>query len=135
MADRQPQSPKLPVRRGLAPLLGNRRFFGQLVLVILVLFAAGSGVLGGLLFVYSSDLPQVRQLEDYRPDVMTEVFADDGTPIARFAMQHRVMMTYDQIPPLMRNAVISVEDRNFESHWGIDIFRTIRAAVTDTLEL
>src|SRR5215472_4411723 len=113
MADRQPQSPKLPVRRGLAPLLGNRRFFGQLVLVILVLFAAGSGVLGGLLFVYSSDLPQVRQLEDYRPDVMTD----------------------DQIPPLMRNAVISVEDRNFESHWGIDIFRTIRAAVTDTLEL
>ncbi|HEX5413708.1 MAG TPA: PBP1A family penicillin-binding protein [Terriglobia bacterium] len=135
MADRHPQPPKIPARGGLAPLLGSRRFIGQLVLVILVFLAAGSGVLGGLLFVYSSDLPQVRQLEDYRPDVMTEVFADDGTPIARFAMQHRVLVTYNQIPPLMRNAVISVEDRNFESHWGIDIFRTIRAAVTDIMEL
>lgn len=128
------QLPKLPIRGGAAPLLGSRKFFGQLVLVILVILAAGSGVLGGLLFVYSSDLPQVRQLEDYRPDVMTEVFADDGTPIARFAMQHRVLVTYDQIPPLMRNAVISVEDRNFESHWGIDVFRTVRAAITDILE-
>ncbi|HEV2247079.1 MAG TPA: transglycosylase domain-containing protein, partial [Terriglobia bacterium] len=135
MDGRQPEPPKLPTRGGVAPLLGSRRFLGQLVLVILVVLAAGAGVLGGLLFVYSSDLPQVRQLEDYRPDVMTEVFADDGTPIARFAMQHRVLMTYDQIPPLVRNAVISVEDRNFESHWGIDVFRTVRAAITDILEL
>ncbi|TAM79518.1 MAG: PBP1A family penicillin-binding protein [Acidobacteria bacterium] len=131
----QLQPPKSPIRGGVAPLLRSRKFFGQLVLVILVVLAAGSGVLGGLLFVYSSDLPQVRLLEDYRPDVMTEVFADDGTPIARFAMQHRVLVTYGQIPPLVRNAVISVEDRNFESHWGIDVFRTIRAAITDILEL
>ena len=135
MDGRQPEPPKLRTRGGVAPLLGSRRFLGQLVLVILVVLAAGAGILGGLLFVYSSDLPQVRQLEDYRPDVMTEVFADDGTPIARFAMQHRVLMTYDQIPPVMRNAVISVEDRNFESHWGIDVFRTVRAAITDILEL
>lgn len=135
MDGRQPQPPKTHIPGGVAPLLGSRRFLGQLVLVILVVLAAGAGVLGGLLFVYSSDLPQVRQLEDYRPDVMTEVFADDGTPIARFAMQHRVLVTYDQIPPLMRNAVISVEDRNFESHWGIDVFRTVRAAITDILEL
>ncbi len=91
-------------------------------------------MLGGLFFVYSSDLPQVQQLENYRPDVMTEVFADDGTPIARFAMEHRVMVTYNQIPPAMRNAVISIEDRNFESHWGVDVLRIIRAAITDTLE-
>ena len=131
----QLQPPNRPIRGGAATLLRDRKLFGQLVFVTLVVFSAGAGVLGGLLFVYSSDLPQVRQLEDYRPDVMTEVFADDGTPIARFAMQHRVMVTYDQIPPLMRNAVISVEDRNFESHWGIDVFRTIRAAITDILEL
>jgi penicillin-binding protein 1A len=130
----QPQPPKRPIRGGAAPLLISRTFFGQLVFVILVAVAAGAGVLGGLFFVYSSDLPQVRQLEDYRPDVMTEVFADDGTLIAQFAMEHRVMVTYNQIPPVMRNAVISIEDHNFESHWGVDVLRIVRAAVTDILE-
>ena len=130
----QLRPPKRAQGGGGAPLLRSRKFFGQLVFVILVVLAAGAGVVGGLVFVYSSDLPQVRQLEDYRPDVMTEVFADDGTPIARFAMEHRVMVTYNQIPPVMRNAVISIEDHNFESHWGIDVLRIIRAAATDILE-
>jgi penicillin-binding protein 1A len=130
----QPRPPKL-FRGGEAPpLFKSRKFFGQLVFVILVILSAGAGIVGGLVFVYSSDLPQVRQLEDYRPDVMTEVFADDGTPIARFAMEHRVMVTYNQISPVLRNAVISVEDRHFESHWGVDVLRIIRAAATDILE-
>jgi len=130
----QSRPPNRAIRGGAAPLLRSRKFFGQLVFVILVVLSAGVGVLGGLFFVYSSDLPQVQQLENYRPDVMTEVFADDGTPIARFAMEHRVMVTYNQIPPAMRNAVISIEDRNFESHWGVDVLRIIRAAITDILE-
>lgn len=130
----QLRPPKRSKGGGAAPLLRSRKFFGQLVFVILVVLSAGAGVLGGLVFVYSSDLPQVRQLENYRPDVMTEVFADDGTPIARFALQHRVMVTYNQIPSVLRNAVISVEDRDFESHWGIDILSIIRAAITDILE-
>ncbi len=112
----------------------SRKLFGQLVFLILLLLSAGAGALGGLLFVYSSDLPQVRQLEDYRPDVMTEVFADDGTPIARFALERRVMVSYDQIPPVLRNAVISIEDRRFESHWGVDVLAIVRAAITDIME-
>ncbi len=126
--------PKRNRSAGAAPFLRSRKFFGQLVFVILVVLSAGAGVVGGLVFVYSSDLPQVRQLANYQPDVMTEVFADNGTPIARFALQHRVMVTYNQIPPVLRNAVISVEDRDFESHWGIDILSIIRAAITDIIE-
>jgi penicillin-binding protein 1A len=84
--------------------------------------------------VYSSDLPKVRELQDYRPDVMTEIYADDGTAIGSFALEHRVIVTYDQIPPALRNAVIAIEDRNFESHWGVDILGIIRAAGKDLLE-
>ena len=135
MGSPQQRTPKRAIGRAGSPLLlSSRKFFGQLVFVILLVLSAGLGVAGGLVFVYSSDLPQVRQLEDYRPDVMTEVFADDGTPIARFAMEHRVIVTYNQIPPVLRNAVISIEDRNFESHWGIDVLRIVRAAITDILE-
>jgi len=116
---------------GPIPPASSRRIFGQFVFLTLVLLAAGIGALAGLVFVYSSDLPKVRQLEDYRPDVMTEVYADDGTAIGSFALEHRVIVTYNQIPPMMRNAVISVEDRHFERHWGIDVVRIIRAAVKD----
>lgn len=92
------------------------------------------GALGGLVFVYSSDLPQVRELEDYRPDVMTELYADDGTLIGSFALERRVIVTYNQIPPVLKDAILSIEDRHFESHWGIDVLRIVRAAITDLLE-
>jgi penicillin-binding protein 1A len=84
--------------------------------------------------VYSSDLPQIRELEDYRPDVMTDLYADDGTVIGSFALERRVIVTYNQIPPVLRDAVISIEDRHFENHWGIDVLRIVRAAVTDLME-
>jgi penicillin-binding protein 1A len=130
----QLRSPKSSRGKGGVPLLRSRKVFGQLVFIILLILSAGAGVLGGYAFIYSSDLPQVRRLEDYKPDVMTELFADDGAPIASFALEHRVMVTYSEIPPVLRNAVISIEDRHFESHWGIDVLRIVRAALTDILE-
>jgi penicillin-binding protein 1A len=99
-----------------------------------LLLSAGAGALAGLVFVYSSDLPQIRELEDYRPGVVTDLYADDGTIIGSFALERRVIVTYNQIPPVLRDAVISIEDRHFENHWGIDVLRIVRAAVTDLME-
>ncbi len=112
----------------------SRRIFGQLAFLILLLMAAGVGSLAGLVFVYSANLPQVHALLDYRPDVMTEIYADDGTVIGSFALERRVLVTYDQIPPALRDAVLSIEDRHFESHIGVDIIRILRAGITDLLE-
>jgi len=112
----------------------SRRAFGQVVFLFLVLLAAGLGALAGLVFVHSSDLPQIRQLMDYRPDVITELYADDGTPVGSFALEHRVIVTYDQIPKVLRDAVLSVEDRHFESHWGVDVIRVLGAAGRDLME-
>ncbi len=112
----------------------SRKIFGQLVFFTLLLLSVGVGALAGLIFVHSSNLPQVTALEDYRPDVMTELYADDGTKIASFALEHRVILTYNQIPPVLFNAVVSVEDRHFESHWGVDFVRIIRAGIRDLLD-
>ncbi|MGA2982979.1 MAG: PBP1A family penicillin-binding protein [Terriglobia bacterium] len=124
----------VPPRREPPHPVSSRKIFGQFVFLILLLLSAGVGALGGLVFVYSSDLPKVRELEDYRPDVMTEIYADDGTAIGTFALEHRVIVTYNQISPVLRNAVIAVEDRHFESHVGVDILGIIRAAGKDLLE-
>jgi penicillin-binding protein 1A len=123
-----------PPRRDPPPHVSSRKIFGQFVFLILLLLSAGIGALGGLVFVYSSDLPKVRELEDYRPDVMTEIYADDGTAIGSFALEHRVIVTYNQIPPVLRNAVIAIEDRHFESHLGVDILGIVRAAAKDIME-
>ena len=114
--------------------LHGRRIFGQLAFLILLLMAGGVGSLAGLVFVYSANLPQVHALLDYRPDVMTEIYADDGTVIGRFALERRVLVTYDQIPAVLKDAVLSIEDRHFEEHIGVDVIRTLRAGVTDVLE-
>jgi len=123
----------VPPSREPRPPVSSRKLFGQFVFLILLLLAAGIGALGGLVFVYSSDLPKVRELEDYRPDVMTEIYADDGTAIGSFALEHRVIVSSNQIPPVLLNAVISIEDRRFESHLGVDIIGILRAASKDLL--
>ncbi|MGH9397431.1 MAG: penicillin-binding protein 1A, partial [Terriglobia bacterium] len=116
------------------PKVRSHRIFGQLAFVILVLLAIGMGALAGLVFVYSSNLPQVSELFDYRPDVTTSLYANDGSVIGSFALQRRVIVTYVQIPPVLRNAIISVEDRHFESHFGVDVLRIVRSAVVDMIE-
>jgi penicillin-binding protein 1A len=105
--------------------------FGRLIFSFLVLCAIGVGVAIGLLFVYSSNLPEIRALEDYRPNVITELYADDGQSIGTFALQRRILLTYDQIPQVLKDAIISTEDEHFEEHFGIDLPRVVEAAYRD----
>ena len=91
---------------------------GHIIFLALLLFCIGMGSLGGLLFVHSTDLPQVRQLQDYRPDVITELYAADGTLIGSFALERRMVVEYEEIPEVLREAIISIEDRRFWDHWG-----------------
>ena len=49
---------------------------------------------------------------------MTQLYADDGTVIGSFALEHRVIVDYAQIPPVLKDAVLSIEDRHFEGIGG-----------------
>ena len=108
--------------------VGGRRLVGRVVFGLLVLAAAALGALAGLLFVYSTDLPQVGDLERYRPSTMTELYDDQGRVIGTFALQRRVIATYDDFPPVLRDAVVSIEDKDFEKHWGINFWRAAGVA-------
>ena len=74
---------------------------GRLIIGLLVLVSALVGATVGLLLVYSTDLPQVNQLEHYRPSSITELYDDQGRTIGSFALQRRVVVTYDDYPPVM----------------------------------
>src|SRR5437764_10917208 len=104
---------------------------GRLLIGLLVLVSALVGATGGLLLVYSTDLPQVDQLQHYRPSSITELYDDQGQIIGSFALQRRVVASYEDFPPVLRNALISVEDKEFYRHWGINVWRIAGAAYRD----
>ncbi len=107
----------------------DHRVFGRLIFAFLLFLSIAIGALGGLLIVYRSDLPRVQELQDYRPNVITELYSDDGRTVGSFALERRVVISYDEIPELLRDALIATEDKNFESHWGVDVAGVARAVV------
>jgi penicillin-binding protein 1A len=104
----------------------HRAIFG-----LAIVAAAMFGSLAGLLFVYSTDLPQVTDLERFRPSSITELYDQKGSVIGTFALQRRVIAKYEDYPKVLRDAVISIEDKDFERHWGIDLWRIMGAAYRD----
>ncbi len=121
--------------RWLPAWLREHPRLGRIVFGFLIVCAVAIGAGAGLLFVYSSDLPEVRALEDFRPNVVTELYADDGQQIGTFALQRRVLLTYDQIPAGLKNAVITTEDQHFFEHWGIDLPRVLQATWRNTVRM
>src|ERR1700687_4088397 len=104
------------------------KLIDRVALAFLLLCSIALGAACGFLFVYASDLPEIRALETYRPDVVTEVYSDDGQLAGSFAIQRRILMTYEQCPKVLYNSVTAIEDQHFEEHWGIDFPRIASAA-------
>src|SRR3984885_15181175 len=111
--------------------LRGRKVVGRVAFWLLLLAAIAFGALVGLLFVYSSDLPQIRALEDFRPDIVTELYADDGQVVGSFARQGGILLAYEQTPPVLKDAILTTEDQHFDEHWGVDFTRVAGAAWKD----
>ena len=105
----------------------------QAVLVLLFLIAAALGTLSGVLFAYAGDLPEISALDDYRPNTITRLLARDGQEIGEFAIERRVVIGYDDMAPVLRQAIIATEDSGFERHFGISVSRMIMTAIRDVL--
>jgi penicillin-binding protein 1A len=115
-----------------APEAGTgRKLVGNFLFVILIVVAAAAGALSGMLLVFSTDLPQVTELEKFRPSTITELYDDQNRVIGQFALQRRVIDKYDDFPAVLRDAIVSTEDKDFERHWGVDVWRVFGAAYRD----
>src|SRR5512139_1062450 len=99
----------------------------QASIVALFVLAAMLGILTGVLVAYTGDLPQVSALDEYKPSTITRLYSSDGRVIGEFATQRRVVLKYEEIPAIMRQAILAAEDSEFEHHIGI---RPMRLLVT-----
>src|SRR5678816_1041901 len=109
--------------------------------VLLLSLAAGglTGIIAAYELNYSRAANEVAALATYRPSVVTRIYADDGeTVIGEFALEKRIPLKYEEIPPVLRNAILAVEDVRFYDHIGIDPIRIMGAAwknlTTDRIE-
>ncbi len=111
--------------------IAGQKFVGRVLFGVLVLVSAVVGAVTGLLLVYTTDLPQVEALEAYRPSSITELYDDQGRVIGSFALQRRVVASYEDFAPVLRDALISIEDKDFYRHSGINFWRIVGAAYRD----
>ena len=109
------------------------RFLAIFFSLVLLLAVLGGGGSLYVLWRYGRDLPDYRQLADYRPPVMSRMHAGDGSLIAEFAHQRRLFVPIAVMPRRVISAFLSAEDKTFYSHPGIDfagiasaMFRNIR---------
>ena len=121
----------------------RRHLLARLWLPTVLLLALAAGGLTGIIAAYelnySAAATEVAALATYRPSVVTRVYADDGeTVIGEFALEKRIPLKYEEIPPVLKNAILAVEDVRFYDHIGIDPIRIAGAAwknlTTDRIE-
>ena len=103
-------------------------------LIALFIIVAMLGILSGVLFAYAGDLPQVSALDNYAPSTITRIYSNDNRVIGEFATERREVVGYDDINPLLRQAIIATEDADFDRHVGVNVWRIGVAALTDILE-
>ena len=101
-----------------------RRFWFPAV-ILLALAAGGlSGIIAAYQLNYSQAASEVAALATYRPSIVTRIYADDEkTLIGEFALEKRIPLKFEEIPPVMKNAILAVEDVRFYDHVGIDPIR------------
>jgi len=105
------------------------RFFGFAFATCAILFVVASSAAGILIWKFEQDLPDYTQLKNYEPPVMTRVHAADGSVLAEYAKERRLYLPSSAIPPLVKEAFISAEDKNFYTHPGVDFEGVIRAGI------
>ena len=114
---------RVPPRR----LAAGRRFARVLIVVFLFAATAVAGAMLGLLAAYQSDIPLIEELEAYEGTATTIVYDRDGAEIGQFAVERRIEVEYEDLPPHLRDALVASEDQRFWQHFGFDPIGIARA--------
>ena len=97
--------------------------------------AAGIGSLlilvGIALAVAYPNLPDISELSDYRPKLPLRIFTAEGELIGEFGEERRHLTRIQDIPQVMKDAVLAIEDSRFYSHGGVDYKGMVRAALAN----
>ena len=101
------------------------RSFLRLILAATLLFTAAGQPVGASIL---PETPDISAVTDYRPKIPLRVYTADKVLIGEFGAERREFVPIAKVPPLMKSAVLAIEDTRFYSHGGIDWIRALGAA-------
>jgi len=113
------------------PALNRKKIFRGLLLTLLLLVSLALGGMFGAYLAIRENLPDVGELEQIKPKIISVVYADDGQPAREFAAERRIQIPYDKIPETLKKAIIATEDPRFFAHRGVDYRGILRALKED----
>ena len=102
----------------------------RIALYIAAFFSIYALSLVGFYLLFNDNLPDIAAWT-FQPKRITKVYSEDGQHLKDFLEENREILTYEEIPQSMRDALISIEDQRFFSHWGIDIQRIFGAIIAN----
>jgi penicillin-binding protein 1A len=127
-----PPPPRSPAP---APARGLGHWLLKIVLWVLGLIVAGLMsivlVAGLAMVVAYPNLPDISDLADYRPKLPLRVFTADGVLMGEFGEERRNLTPIAEIPKVMKDAVLSIEDARFYQHGGVDYLGILRAGLAN----
>src|SRR5258708_25535289 len=94
---------------------------------------AGIGVvslalLGFVILLAYPNLPSIEALTEYQPKIPLRVYTADGLLIGEFGEERRSVVSIEEVPSLMKQAILAAEDERFSQHTGVDYHGVLRAA-------
>jgi len=85
--------------------------------------------LSGTYYYFTRGLPSLKNLEGYHPNLVTNVYSDDGRLVGEFYIERRVVVSLNKMPPYLIKAFLAAEDAQFYEHEGISYISIFRAFV------
>ncbi len=104
--------------------------FGLLSLIAALVLAIMLVIGISIALIYPT-LPDVSELTDYRPKLPLRIYAENNSLIGEFGEERRKFVPISEIPVIMKQAILSIEDSNFYSHGGIDLKGVLRAGLAN----
>ncbi|MGB9590793.1 MAG: transglycosylase domain-containing protein, partial [Candidatus Hydrothermia bacterium] len=113
----------------------EKGLFFRAILVSFILFFVGFFAFGAIVIITYARLPSFDEIQAYKPPQATRVVDKEGTVIYEFYEERRTDVSLDQVPPYVQSAFVSLEDKRFWSHWGLDIPGMMRALLANIVHL
>ncbi len=102
-----------------------------LILYFFIIILFGGGIV--YWFYIVDGLPPLDQLENPKPELATKVYSSDGVLLDVLAYKNRMRVPVDSLPSALIQALLATEDRDFYSHWGVNLPRFVRQMVLNVV--
>jgi penicillin-binding protein 1A len=112
-------------------LTRSKKWFAGLAAILVAPFAIGLLVLAFALAWAYPGLPSIEALTDYQPKIPLRVFSAEGFLLGEFGEERRNVVSFADVPVLMKQAILAAEDDRFYQHGGVDTVGVFRAAISN----